>query len=120
MSRDNNNGHNHNHNNRNDKPIDQPPAAKRRKTTRTQIFTEYKEFLSIINKLSKEYDPASLARIKYTKNEGLKCDTCMADSKLKQWLALVAKIWWCCANRQIECNELDIMCDEDDDIQMTK
>ena len=33
------------------------------------------KFMSIINGLSKEYDPASLSRIKHAKNEGLMCDT---------------------------------------------
>ena len=91
MSIDNSNAHNYNHNNRHDKPTNQPPPAKKRKI-RKQIFSEYRQFLYIINKLSKEYDLSLFSCIKYTKNEGLECDTYMRDSTLKgSWPAKYVK-----------------------------
>ena len=194
MSNDNEHNHNHNHNNHNERLIDQPPPKKKRK----RLFTEYDEFISIIDKLSKSYDPALLSCIKYTNKVGLTCDICKLDTILKgpwttkyvkcfnytmnlllfrkilclfsgiidierqngikkwivhakrerlltskldqilrifcnspaitgtdikkKWLVAVAKIWWSSADREVDCSELDVMCnecDEDIDIQMS-
>ena len=72
-----NNTHNHNHNNHNNRrkrAVDQPLPAKRQRT-RKQLFIEYGKFIAIINELSREYDPSLLTCIKYTRHNGLKCDT---------------------------------------------
>ena len=74
--------HNHNDNNsieRNDRAIDKPPPAKKQ---RVQLFTKYKDFVAIIDKLAKEFDPALLICITWS-TEGLKCDERQMDTEIR-------------------------------------
>ena len=42
----------------------------------------------------------------------------LGEEDKKKWLVEVAKIWWSLKDRQIECNELDVMRNEDGYVQM--
>ena len=71
--------HNHNSIERSDRAVDQPPPAKKQ---RAQLFTQYKDFVTIIDKLSKVFEPTLLICITWS-SQGMKCDTCSADETLK-------------------------------------
>ena len=72
---DNENINNHNKNNSNNRPVGQPPPAKRQR-----LYTDYDEFVNIIKRLSDRYNPVLFACIRYINNKGLICEgTCKKD-----------------------------------------
>ena len=39
----------------------------------------------------------------------------IASDELREWLIQVAKKWWSKADRDVDCDALDIMCNDDDE-----